>query len=682
MTRRLATLFLLSLELGAPLRGAVATPVDHEVEVRERLTSLQADHDAERRLAQRWLSVHLRREDYPVLADALPSVGEEGCVRLAQALAEQDRHLGLALLLSTDSDADLARVGRAALFEMIARWSVSAADPPQPRAWLPDFWREEADEPLRTDPATGVLGEVIDRLGRLGGLPAPLVLDPTLDPGVRRYVPDPLHGAGPLEGTWIELLVGIVNTHRVTFEVLGHRSRSEMEPLRPWIHVCKRGDDGERSASELLVGWCETVATDPDPRLRAACARALTASGWPAAILWLADRVADQGDTAALEGVLAAAARGLVAPLLAQPERLRALLSSADRKLAGAEPDARGFAERVARAVATVGPTGASGEPLDAILLDGWDDLPAGSRWIRLVAFEGHGASAAAAAAAGEVVSDPASSAALRFQALRALAQTSPRDAAAVPRLGGPEALLAHARAQRRLEELGHLLVATGVRLPEGSWTDGLPLDPDIQLTLLEWAARSGDHARALDALERVLRSPRGVEPLVGRVRVWCGLGARSAVVGLLEQAAASSERLVSAGARRVALRSGVPVPGAAAAVERLFDAGALPVDEWRDLGALAADPEYGERAQAALVGALERGEPFELVEPGVAEALAGLRRLRRDDEARALRGRLRRAAGDRLREGDLGILGVGALPEPEHPVRLLEDGDRVLGPL
>src|SRR5258707_13937247 len=116
------------------------------------------------------------------------------------------------------------------------------------------------------------------------------------------------------------------------------------------------------------------------PAERAVNARALAATGWPAALAFL-ERRWIEGDEPALEGLLLAAGRGRVAPALQEPQRQRALYA----RLAAAELDG----STLARALAAAGPLSRTGEPLGPLALEGFDRAGPRERWLRLAALEG-----------------------------------------------------------------------------------------------------------------------------------------------------------------------------------------------------------------------------------------------------------------------------------------------------
>ena len=127
------------------------------------------------------------------------------------------------MLLLTDRDERAREVGERAVAALLAVWSPSARDVALKRRSVPEEWTEDWSRRLSLDPEDGDLAEVVERLGRLGAGPAPLVVDPLLDSRVRTLVPDRKPAKARLEGAWGELLAGLAKTHRISFEVLGYR---------------------------------------------------------------------------------------------------------------------------------------------------------------------------------------------------------------------------------------------------------------------------------------------------------------------------------------------------------------------------------------------------------------------------------------------------------------------------
>jgi len=672
MLRSLLLLPLLSISSPA----GFARPAVDVAGAIERLANPMA---VERLAAQRWLSVNLRRGDFPLVAEAARGGEPEVSRRLSQALAADGRHLPLAMLLLTDLEPQVSDLGERAVAGMIDAWSASARDQVLRRFELPDVWSERWPRVLALDPEAGGLAQVVDRLDRLGAGPAPLVLDPSLDPDVRRNVPDRELVRRDLEGPWASLLQQLTATHRVSFEVFGFRGsgEAEFERSRAFVRIAKRGDEGDADSVRHLMDWCRGVVREQDRRWNTACARALASTGWPAALAWLEERWVLLGDPAALEGLLMAAGRGRVAPVLARPARMRALLAEADGRLAAQTFGARIFAERVARALAASGPSGPSGEPLAEVLLEGWKSLGVLSRWMRLVALEGQARVDSEAEQRCRALLASDSPAGLRLQALRTLVHV--RDPAA-PGLvvRSPVALFTRARAEGRLEELARNLIAVGARPPEGS-RRGRGKSRSERLAWLLWDLGSGDLDRALDDFT-VLLDTRDAREIARRLSRWAGLGGDAALRDLVARArphvADHPERARTL--RRVALLAGLlSSKDQAVTLERLL-AAPRGGRSLLDLAALAgAEDPVGERARESLLVGLNVGAPLEELQPAVELAVDVLRRARLDEIDEVFQAALRSAAARKGHPLAEVMYGRGWPPVVPIPPRALEAGER-----
>src|SRR5437867_5552752 len=125
--------------------------------------------------------------------------------------------------------------------------------------------------------------------------------------------------------------------------------------------------------------------------------------------------VRSRADRAALEGLLLAAARGRVAPALLSPAVLEPLLTEAEQ----AGPSSA----RILCALARSGCSDAQGGALAGRLLAGFERATPRSRWIRLFLLARNGCAASEVVPlARALLADPSIDAALRLQALHALA--------------------------------------------------------------------------------------------------------------------------------------------------------------------------------------------------------------------------------------------------------------------
>ncbi|MFT7677227.1 MAG: hypothetical protein ACI8QC_001205, partial [Planctomycetota bacterium] len=429
---RLAAFVLLGGLAGTGSAALPSSEPDRDTQRDAALAALEASDPEARRLAQEWLGANLLPRDHGALAQALQESGPETRARLVQAVGEEDRHLELAALALMDTDTQVQSFGRAALGEALLRWDRAALDKPFARRLMPDAWGRELRSGLRLEQQPQGWFEALDRLDRLGHGPAPIVVDPglVLEPP-RRLAQD---GGRVMNGSWAELLRAMTSGPQVTFVVHGWREDAMEAALsapgtQPWVRVCVKERQRGASTAELVEAWVRGVQREFDAAGNVAAARALGQLGWPAGLQWLERRWLERGDTAALEGVLAAAARSHVVPGLADPAHLRKLWQRVDLELDGGAPEGRALAGRVARALARCAPMGNDGRALLPVHLEGLNDLrPARqaqardlAQWARLVVLEGQGLGAPAARDLARSVFREAASADLRLAALRAL---------------------------------------------------------------------------------------------------------------------------------------------------------------------------------------------------------------------------------------------------------------------
>jgi hypothetical protein len=630
-------------------------PVAARDEVGLRLAQLEAPDPALRRQAQRWLAVNLTREDFASVADVLGEAAIETTQRLGQVLGGDDRHFGLAALLLTDGAPAVRALGEAALREQALRWSASADDGPMDRRSLPDDWVRDWPRPISLDPGAGDLATLLDRLARVGAGPAPLVLGPGLDPGVRALVPDLPPQDGRLEGPWSEVLLGLVASQRVSFEVHGYREPGEVgaAEAHPWVHVCQRGTEGRGTGAQLWMTWVRGSLREHDGLGAAACSRALAATGWPAALAWLEERWVADHDHAALEGLLLAAARGRVVPSLTGPEQVRGLLAHADEVLGAETLGARVDAGRLARGLAAAAPIGPRGEPLTAVLLEGWPQLGGVTeRWMRLVILEGQGAPSKAAMDVCDRVLAGRAPADLRRQALRTrLRVFQPGVDTEPPGIGSPGELLMGVADMVEAQALARDLTAVAAR-PLGGWRIRVSgQGPHLALAL--WALGAGELEVAGRELAAALkdpgaRAPDTVDRLAGHLRRWSALGARGDLASLA--AGPVPEGASPPTWRRLLLLAGATSPGGERFLTALLAAPREKAGVLLELGALATRTgPAGDQARDALVEAIGQGAPSTALLPALELAVAGLGRARLDRLDGAFRGRLRSRAA---REG------------------------------
>jgi len=535
------------------------------------LRDLDATDPRRRARAERWLAVHLAVRDLPAVAAACRAGSAGTRATLERLLGGEDVLFGLAALLASDVDGAVASIGRAGLVGQVARWSPALLAVPLPEGDVPPDLGQSAQERERLALADrdaralavrldrGGFADLIDRLDRLAGAPAPIVLDPLLYAAVRRGPGEPPRPPRLGLGTWRELIEAECATQRLSLRVHGEapydmrrladtRERAggssgantgpgldtEAEEALAFLRE-EVGDPAAQSATQIWIGlrgrsaetpfverlaaWVTAVATEGgDPNLRAASARALASTRWPAAVLWLADHWLATGDAAALEGTLAAAARGLVAPRLVQPAVVRALLDEVDRRIRIEAQGSTPFAERVARALAAFPvveldgavdrPAPGLGPTTTELLVEGFSDLEPLAQWVRLVILEGRGRPHTRAAELVRGLLAPpfgrAVSARVAVQALAAWQAVS-ASGDLPPRVARPAALLQAAVESGLAVDAGRWLaasrarcdwtsaevaaLATRARQSAGQGGVSAPISaPTLALTAAEWA--------------------------------------------------------------------------------------------------------------------------------------------------------------------------------------------------
>lgn len=642
-----------------PVEAPVEKPAEKPAEdVDAQLARLESPLGRERLDAQRWLGVHLAVEDLPRVAEAIRAGDAEVRRRLAQAMGSEDRHLGLAALVATDHDREVAAVGRRAVGELVAAWSSSARDAPLRRRRLPDSWSEDFPRVFSVELGADPLHEVVDRLDRLGSGPAPVVLDPSLDPRVAPRGDTEDAGARErrrVEGTWSNAVEELARRRRVSFEVLGHREDHEDDSARarPWVRVCIRGDEDTGDSARHVVDWCVGVLREYDPHGNAACARALGSLGWPAALAWLERRWLADDDPAALEGLLVAAERGRVVPALARPDAVRRVLAGLDARAARDPVAARGHAERCARGLGAVGPLGVRGTALAPSVLAGFAEAGSLGRWARLVALELQGRrDADAEAACRELLGRTDAGHELRWQALRTLHRVG--DPGVGVEVAGLAGLLDRAAARGEAVEAGWLLVALGV-VPAGgpsTRSEADRLGPGRgsadRAARVVWALTRGDRALA-DGLLAAALDARAGDELADGLRAWIAYGWRRDLADWLATVASSDAGLANrAGFTRLQVRA-----GCADEASRAAWLASLPADpageSLLDLGELAgcAGPA-GDEAREVLARIVVAGREDPRLRAALERALSGLRRRPEDGLLEPFLARLRSGAARR----------------------------------
>ncbi len=468
-----------------------------------RALAASAGRGASRAASEKVLS-DLRRtlgDESPAGSDGSPLAARR---QLSVILGADNLLLGLAIQLASDGRQAVRAVGEEAIFAQLSRWSrsvlaepaTSVYDVPRQRAPLPKPLLERASFRISLDPngsapdsaAVSSGASAFDLLDRRGGASLPIVVDPAFVERMARR-PAVRLGAARIDGSWSEILEDLCDIHDGAYQLQGYRFPGEvyfsdlpqgpsadddLPPARAWIHVVQRGTtqlapegrDLRKTGAESIVEWCRSAGAEGDLIRQGAAARALAVLGWPAAIHWLERQWAWYGDVTALEGLIAAAARGRVAPSLQDPRCLHSILSLVEgdaeelaqlraarnqalapetlrdtgARYAAAASALDGRLQRLALGLRELVPVVVLGErlqSLDKLLFDDFDSASAEGKWLRLAVAEGIGVeSAPAAAAARALLKGPFDRGAnklnaalqrpLRRQALRTLGVVQP----------------------------------------------------------------------------------------------------------------------------------------------------------------------------------------------------------------------------------------------------------------
>ena len=677
---------------------------------------------AQQELAGRLLELESGAALVPLLEGKSPGVRR----RLALLLGADDRLLRHAVELAVASNAEFADVGRQAIDAQLLRWSRSAFDEPAVASFdvprisvrFPADWEDRASAMVGVDPNAGGGVAAFDRLDLHGRGPAPVILDPQVVERMIRRPSAPLD-ALRVDGSWTEVLEALATVHDAGFQVQGYRFPEDREPdegvapARPWIHVVGRGStergavgrDLRASGGSVIERWCVTAARQGNVLRQSAAARALAALDWAAAVHWFEEWWQSTGDVVALEGLMAASARGRVAPSLQRAASVRSVLAFIDREEREVAALGRAVVEaedselnatarslhaeaqaaldrrssRIAAGLAALSPIVAgadgvpSGAPMGPLFTGGFEGAPPTGRWVRLVALEGLGLPDPVAASLATRVLRGELEARSRRQALRSLLVLRPLGARALVELPDPEALMGESPGGD-IAGLGLELGLAGVR-PPSTWGGGRAVDPARTAELLVWAALASEQdgvrgpcptwvvAAVRQALVQEVQCRRVDQPGPMAVASRTVRGDLVRAFGVLAARVApdlSEEEMEVL--QTVSLRAGLATAAVRQqALERALDVLEGPRDQaeavedaWLNLAALVGDPETGplalETLQTSLVASLEgraRGADgtSTALRQAAEAACVTLDRARRDDLSERFSGELRRVA-------------------------------------
>ncbi len=329
-----------SREVSELAQGAAADPSSRTRtdRLRQALADLSSSSWAGRERAQGELDALLEPEDLTLIAEFLEAAGAEPRLRLESVLGTSARQLELCARLASEPDPALRALGERAFLGAISEWW----ERPMLPARALSQWSKEVD--------WNVLARFSARLGARS-LPAEFEqIVRVAGPGVRtkarsasvHFALDArlalaakLHASGDApddtsgeSSGFLELALELARHHDAKYFAFA------LESEHPFV-VCVDAARGRpKDGGWLLLEWSRAVVQGQDPSLRAANARSLASTGWPAVLQWFENAWLAHGDEAALEGLLLAAARGRVAPGLARPNGFARALAFLDRAAA------------------------------------------------------------------------------------------------------------------------------------------------------------------------------------------------------------------------------------------------------------------------------------------------------------------------------------------------------------
>lgn len=650
--------------------ACAAFVVPPERDVRSELERLAHPSSAARAAAGRWLGAHLAYEDRAALERTIQIGDAEVRGRLVEVLGGEDRLAYLAALLGGADDPELARVGRAALASGLQRWSPSAQEPGLTRSDLHEAMSAWIGPRIHVDVtlATAPLDDVLDLVVPV----APRGVDIAVAPGLGR--PASALPRAAIQGSFESVLLELAERHDA--RIVGFACGEENADSGRWLLLAprlQRDDDPQASAAQRLAQWALDVVGPGDPEARVASARALAASGWPAGVDLLAQHAVRAHDAAALEGVLLAARRGRIAPVLLKSETQVALRAEIERALSDVEGGGR-RAIRLARALGATGTRGPAGEDLVAPALAGLATLGGRALWTRLVELEARQPTGPDARAALDLVlARDDVEAASRFLAL-AIRARFPEPVDGPARLSE---LVQHAAPLGRLADLARFLRDARAYPPE-SWRDPLHLDLSWTVAMrayvaTAWLAR-GELEPALAHVANLLVE----EDVLVRERLAVALGEftldtppllRDAFFARLQDTPLVAR---ATAARFVALTVGALSEDHAAAVLASIPKPAATREDMALLGALATSTR-GAEARERLVAAVVPDVDVDDLVHGLDRAIEAIRAARDPELEREFTRAVRPGnAGTSLRLRSR--LTVGRWPSPA-PGRVAELG-------
>ncbi len=428
-------------------------------------------------------------------------------------------------------DNTLIAIGDHAIDELISSWRPGLDRVPVSGAALQLLLREEREREAWTplELMDGPVVEIVDRLSRLGELPAPIVIAPQLAELLAQESALSTMGSHDesFRGPWDQILLAFAQSHSLSWEAV--MSDGEFGEEIAWLRLVKRGAQGEETGHAQVRRALEDYARN---RLRSASqwgskvevlansmselrltAHFLGGIEWPASRDWLGDLWFGPAskDTLAFAALLGSAGRGQFDSRFLSPKGLERLLSYGDR-IGGEDPENIALQVKLRHALARLPRLGTAGL-LAPIVLEGWgtptevERLNSGALLTRLVALEAVGGGgpegARRARALLESGERQASVSGVQLAALRVLAAASGIEPMERTEVANAVALTATSGNRIAPDEMGRLLSFANVRVPlEPLQLPGVPGGrPAAVRAIFAAALLEGDFARTSEIL-------------------------------------------------------------------------------------------------------------------------------------------------------------------------------------
>jgi hypothetical protein len=474
--------------------------------------------------AERYLVGNLGPGDLAVVSDFVANLGGQDPVstdalwRIGHAIGSGSGNLSLALDLfhggpgavgspSLDlepiaganavgqgsSDEQLAGIGDHAIDELISNWRTGLDAVPVTGAGLELLLREERERepwsPIKI--SDGPIAEVVERLNRVGELPLPLVLAPSLSEILltEAGLQDDYDWASPFRGPWDVVLRDFATSHGLAWEAV--LSDGEFGDEIAWLRLVSFDSQGTETGLEQLrrsledygrsrqsgewkrIPLGERASRSSELQLSA---HFLAGINWSEALIWLGDIWfgSSHKDRPTLSALLRAGGRGVLETRFLSGAGLSELLTLGD--LIEGDPSLdEGLRGSLLGTFARLPRIGSEG-PLAQIVLEDWStmrgvlDMEAGALELRLTALEATGGGGLEGARRARKILSGAwghkGEGGVQLAALLVLCATADSVESSDLVAASPGALLSQAGVAIAPDELGRLLSYARVRIP------------------------------------------------------------------------------------------------------------------------------------------------------------------------------------------------------------------------